>query len=674
MKRSQADRQKLQNNFVRPYTDIPRETIGYGKTYGEHSYNNLPVASREDFLNPSLERVSLGLVRRRALDEVEELGVDRWRTHNPLFSSYIREFDESFDRGIPMDLQYYVSRPGTRHATFEEDVSEAIFPAHADVGSKYVILKGNVGSGKTSLVRYLVERLVPNTIPTSLCIYLDAFRIFHEEGSERKAIEEIFLQATESALTNDHRFFRNKKEYFLRVLENLGYRNLSDPEIFEMGRRLTIRDVVGFLGTIGAVSHLLIVIDNIDENSRAAIQESEAFSFALWRLTNKMTKMVTILVPVRTYTGNIFFAQEIIAEISLPPLNEGDVVRMKLEQVRDAITVAANEFNLPISYTIREKHTSRSAKLSATMTKRGVCDFLIDLSTYLLSSKEPDVLKLLRGLSAGNLRILVSNVYDLISSSKLPFIPLFRRRFLAAHAIEVEDSTPALPYPLVVESLMAIGYPFYDVQCSNVANLFNVNSSGIPNDFQNTLVMTRLLCALLNAPEKTLMFSDLVQKLTLVGYARDYIDQAVQKCLSYGLVTSEHGFRINHFRSSTEILPTSAAELYVHSLLTEPAYLMYACEDTPMPERYIISIQEKDLTGTAYGNKHVRLRSVLNLIDFLKAEEELEKEFLIRRRKIDEQAFLREMGIVHHNRALSIRQLLDEEVKPKIRFLLGETR
>ncbi|MFX0208210.1 MAG: hypothetical protein ACFFDT_19655 [Candidatus Hodarchaeota archaeon] len=604
---------------------------------------------------------------KRALDDIEA-NKDQWLSYNPLFQAYIPQFDETFDRGIPMNLTYYVTRHLEDGRTFEEEMCRILFSTHSNATGKIYVLDGTVGSGKSCLVRYIIQDLLPNIHPGLLAIYIDTWNIFRDKGKERETLETAFLDAVERAVTSESsNLFARQREYFSAALNTLGYENLTEVQIFEMGRKLSVSDAIRFLLDLQKVTHLFIVIDNIDENSHDAIEQGKGFALTLANLVRQnRTKVATILIPLREYCANRFYDTERFAHKVLPTISEADVMRKRFEQLRDVINSSAKEFSHEVSYAryLDAKSGPKVQSMKITVTKNGACDFLQSLIDDVFSIKEPEVLNLLRKLGAGNLKILIGNSYNLFHSVKLPLIPLFERVFIPSEAIEAKDYHNLLPLEVTIECLLAIHYPFYDTNASHLLNLFNATSSTVPNDFQNVLVIPRIVYTLLNSGG--ISYDLLNEKLRDWGYPEPLVKKALAKCLHYGLVNSNHGNQIEHFGPDTVLSATSAADCYLNTLIYEPSYLQYICEDTPMPDKYLIPITDKYLSQASTGSKVLRLEGVKKFINFIEKVEMLERNHVLRQHKIDEQTFLREASIRQNEKGIWLGQALKERVIPEI--------
>ena len=276
------------------------------------------------------------------------------------------------------------------------------------------------------------------------------------------------------------------------------------------------------------------------------------------------------------------------------------------------------------------------------VTKRHACQFLKDLVDEVFE-KEVEFVGFLRDLSDGNLKILVNNVYYLIHSCKLPLAPLFIRRFTPGEAIESKEMEMLLPFWVGCECLMAIHYPFYDVKNSLIMNIFNAASTRAPNTYQNTLVIPRIICILVNFG--SLRYGSLVERLQRAGYSLPFIQAGFDKCMHYGLIDSSHGIKRKDFSNETLVKPSEAARCYITTLMVSPTYLQFVCEDTPMPKEHVVKIHDKYLTQSSYGNKLKRMEGAQKMVRFIEQEEALEREEVLGNRRIDEQSFLFEMSL-----------------------------
>jgi hypothetical protein len=613
--------------------------------------------------------------RRRALDEVEATK-DRWIEHNPLFKSAIPQFDEAFNRGVPLNLDHYVCRQGKEMCQVEEAYCDLFFSTHLNPTGKVYVLQGPVGAGKTSFVRYLTDRVIPARHKNALSVYIDSWQLFTDDGTETAALHKACSRAIENSVTRGPgALFSNQQEFFSAALNFLGYSNLSHSGIFELGRKLEIPDVLKYLFLKTPITHFLFAVDNIDESSLAAIQAGRGFVTELAHLCREYSggqKSSCVLLPVREYTANKFSDTDRFAHKELPPIDEATIISAKLEQARSSIDSIASEFSGEVSFTMNipgsRDQSIRAAQI--TIKKEAICSFLQELAEEIVK-KDHEMLSLLRKLSAGNLKILVGNVYNMLHSTKLPLTELFQRRFIPDEAPELRRplSNSPLKGGRAFECLLAIHYPFYDVAASHLMNVFNVVSSKAPNDFRNTLTIPRLLCLLLNGGRQPKR--DIVAKFSEVGYSEKYVEAAIRKCLNYGLISSDHGFDVEHFQSNTVLWLSTAGEAYLETLIIEPSYLQYVCEDTPMPDQYCIPITTKYRHNRSHGSVEQRLRSILSMIAFLQEEEKMEHQSVVIDKRVDEGGFLFQMSVRRGNHGIRLSQHLKDHIEPKVKTIQG---
>lgn len=161
----------------------------------------------------------------RALDFVEP-EIDHWREFNAMFRNFIPEFDNSFDRGINPDLNCYVFRDGIPpYESFEAEFAEYLFSTHQNSSGKAYMLVGKVGSGKTTLVRYMAEKIFPYHESATMCVYIDTWKLFDDPEYYQDTLETIFKETIEDeVLEGNLSLFENQREFFSYILkEFLGY-------------------------------------------------------------------------------------------------------------------------------------------------------------------------------------------------------------------------------------------------------------------------------------------------------------------------------------------------------------------------------------------------------------------------------------------------------------------
>lgn len=442
---------------------------------------------------------------------------------------------------------------------------------------------------------------------------------------------------------------------------------------------VSIENLIKILLKHPKIDRILVIIDNIDENPADAIITAESFSKKLaraaWRTVQTLkrkgiNKQCSVLMTVREYSTSYLDTVH-FAKKELPSVDGIEILKEKLKQSKEAIASVDRVVSEDVPYTVFDGKEHSLHSMEYKVSKKSTSDFLQRLIEN-IDEKEKEAIKFIIKLSAGNLKIIVENMYFLLHSNKLPLIPLFRRVFTPDHAIESRKKTILLPCELVLECLCAIHYPFYDVKNSNIINIFNAISSRKPEDYQNTLIIPRILALLNN--KGGLRSESIFERLCDIGYDKTYIIEGLNKILSKGLIDTSAGIEVNHFKPDTYIRLSMTGILYIKNLIYNPSYLQYICEDTPMPSRYIVPIEEKYSSSKSSGNISKRLiEAVDNMILFIKEQEEMEKRILLDRYNIVENAFLGEMSVQIKGRSLWLHEAMDEAVNRIVTKISGKS-
>ncbi|HVM60137.1 MAG TPA: hypothetical protein VMV72_04655 [Verrucomicrobiae bacterium] len=584
--------------------------------------------------------------RKRALDAVTNK--QPWKSYNELFRSHTKIYDDVFDRGSAPDLECYVDFRTNEGAVFADILVENMLGLQQpgrEEGRVY-ILRGDVGRGKSIFSRHLVQKFVPDKHPKVVAAYCDAFDIVQcKDFSEFQTnLRDSIVRA---AMDSRPDMFPSECAFFRLLLESKtkGY-SLTDGEIIDRRDKFTVEETLDFLASQQSVVRVLVVVDNLDECSKVTIDLALSFVRNLTQRggTAPRSQKVSVLLPLRGYTVNRYGDTKRFACLDLPEPNYTGVFGRKLEMLRNLIAKDANVYEGIVSPSVfpRSRHEKSIQVIRYQVSPQGAYKFLKDLADYLLVAKqERDFAPLLKGICAGNCKYLVADLYNFLHSCKLPLTPLFGQVFLPEHT---RDMRQVVPTGIAVECLMAIHYPFFDVDDSLICNVFNAANQSAPNSFENTLVMPRVLARLVNAGQP-MQVSRLQQEFKTTGYHHSCVDAAFKKLAKFGLITSSEGHDTETWTAETLISGNSATRTYLEVLLVEPSYLQYVCEDTPMPESYMVSVEDKyggKLIGS--GSKGARLQSVNKFLQFIEEEERLEKEAVIGKRLV-ERTFLNRFGV-----------------------------
>ncbi len=604
-----------------------------------------------------------GFQRIRVLDGVKK-NIDDYLIYNPLFHSYISAFDSAFDRGVAADLDYYITRDQSSGTTYEDELLGILTAEHSNSIGKVYVLHGCVGSGKTTLCRYLAEKHPASFSGDVLIIRADIWPR-EEVGGDQTVLTDLLKDATFEAVQR-FKLYEDKGAFYKTLFSALGFPPASSEEAYRMARDLSAEHLIEALINLKRFKCIVIIIDNIDELSDTTIREAIRFGIRIAQHARGFANMpFTVLLTVREYTVKRFMDQDHFAHKALRPLSAASVMCSKLDHARDEIPKIAKEYSQEVDYVPRGYRPPPPSDMSKriTITKDGACDFLKALSIYITSEKEHDFRDLIVDLAGGNLKFLVGNLYNFIHSCKLPLTSLFRAIFTPTDgSVKISGVFERISSNLALECLMCVHYPFYDVSGSHIINVFNLTGSLAPNNFRNTLSILRLLGFVNNS--ENVSYSEICNILGEYGYEKELIDKAINKCIEYGLVQSEHGRHTGHLTVDSLLSISSSGKMYFRIL--PKRYLRFVCEDTPMPEEFIVPLQEKyipirpSLEG-ADAQKN-REKSAQKFVAFLKYEEELERTYIEDDLGRDWNGYINRVGIDIRGQKMTIANYLDHYI------------
>ena len=614
-------------------------------------------------------------LRRRALDSITNR--QAWKSYNELFRSHTKIYDDVFDRGSAPDLESYVDVRANDGTLFAEKLVENMLglqePGRHE--GRVYILRGDVGRGKSIFSRHLVQKFVPSKHAMVIAAYCDAFDIVQNKSfSEfRTGLRDSLIRSTLTTLSKE---YSDECNFFRAILQekSKGYK-LTDAEILDRREKISIEEILDFLASREIVDRVLIVVDNLDECSKPTIELALSFVRDLTQRgsTAPRSQKVSILLPMRDYTVNRYGDTKRFACLDLPEPNHAGVFERKIDMLSELILKDARTFEGVVSASAfsraRREHSVQSIKYQVSRESSG--KFLKDLAKYLLTAQqEKDFAPLLKNISAGNCKYLVAGLYNFLHSCKLPLTPLFSQAFLPEFAWL--DARQVVPIGIAVECLMAIHFPFYDVDDSSICNIFNAANHDAPNSYENTLVIPKILARLINAGQK-IEFGSLKKELISLGYHQKILEQAFKKIAKFGLVTSSEGYQTEDWSNDTNISPNSATKVYLQTLAIEPSYLQYACEDVPMPDEFVVAVDDKyggKLIGS--GSKEARVRSIRNFLAFLEAEEKIELDAVVRKKRLSEKTFMQRYGINYGGRSIRFSLFIKNCIEPRLKKVSNE--
>jgi len=555
--------------------------------------------------------------RKRALAHINK---DDWLNHNPLFKSFIPEFNSAFNRGSSLNLDYYQDREKNASLMrYEDEICESLFPT--DNNPKLSYLSAKVGNGKTCLCRYITKELNNQN---------DCFAFRVEIGSLKNDTSNIMKLFTNAILKELQKktIVEHKGDFCKKVFCLAGFPDLTSSEMFDRYYNLPYTDIINYIDSLPEVKNILIIIDNIDECSLKVINYCKDFAMRLKNHCTNLDKKYSILLPARGHTARKYFDQKHFADFKLPKIDETELIKKALSQSIDEIEKSIRHYSQPIEYP-KIRGPYKFPSYTVTITNESAKIFfnrLIDTVT----TKESIFWFLCRTLSNKNYKIMISHMYNFIHSCKLPLIPLFNqiwlKDFYYTHDLTVPD---IIPFDLGLETLLASHYPFYDVDISHVVNIFNLKNSTISGDFRNTLITIRLLCFLKNNKHRNIILAEIQEEFSKYGYLRDDVDIAIEeKCFAYGLLDAPNGNHLKDLEGTSEIKISPIGEFYIDILICSDTYLSFMADDTPVPNNFYRDIGKKYEKQKNVDFHKIKKRATSIFIRFVEAEEKLEKNFL----------------------------------------------
>jgi len=587
------------------------------------------------------------LLRVRALSAIQK---EDWLSYNPLFTTYIPVFDECFNRGIPLDINYYVTRKGRAPGTiYEEELCKTLFPTDNTAKFSYLIAK--VGNGKTSMCKHITEKLNTQQTQTSICIYVD----MGLSGKKETNIEPSFRDATFRALKQKG-IVETNGAFCKGVFDYAGFSGMTPNELRFAYETLSYKYIIDYIDSLHDFQKVLVIIDNVDECGNDMINGCKKFAKQLRDHCASLSKSYGILLPLRKHTLKKYFDQEHFADNQLPQMDEIELIKNLFTQNIDKIKVAMNKYSQEMEYP--EIHGPYSyPSIIVTITPESAEMFFHRLIETVGTS---EFWFFVRALSNSNYKFLISNIYNFIHSCKLPLIPLFNQVWLSdfynKHNIQTQEN---IPFNRGLETLLAIHYPFFDEQASHIINVFNLSNMDNAGCYENTLIITRLLCFLKNHMDQQMRLSDIREIFDNYGYL-NVINKAIDKCFEYGLVEASNGTHIDDLTDDSELNISSIGRFYIDILICNNTYLCFMADDTPMPKNVCEDICKK---YHKHGPKDENFPNIIkrasdNFISFIKTEEALEKSFLDGY-QIDYNDFLLEMSICKDSKPQNISEHIE---------------
>lgn len=596
--------------------------------------------------------------RVRALDDLKQ-------NHNLNFITkhVIPSMDRVFNKGnIGIDYNYYIKRENNFEEFFVSKVLSLERKTSDRITCDYSFLVGTVGTGKTTFISYILDKIIIPEYVNVFPFYLDFHLIPKENHYE--LIKERIVKTIVNDIVN--KYFENSEFEFMNdfVNNHLKCNEYLKSEIISIYKNLiSVESILTYIDRTLSINKnltkLLLIFDNIDENSKEVLNSIFYFQNYITNFAHSNFKYIsfTILVVCRNYSMKAFNTRNVEATY-IRPVETNSVIKSKLIEFKESIEFSGEK--------IFEKINSDKQGLEKTIiiSKNFLEKMLENIIDYIFIYDESETISLLQNISSDNLKLLVANMFNLLNSSKLPFLRLIieifeNYDFDNDKLIYQIENRKLLTFDSTFECLVAIYHPYYNVETSLVLNVFNLNNSRTIDDFQNILAIPRLLFLIKNLGQLT--FNLIIAEFNDYNYSNNLIKIAFEKCFEKGLFKTECGVCVDDIdKNIDKIELSSSGNLYINKLISSFIYLQYMCEDTPLESEFLVDIKRKYPVNNSIGELKIRKDSVFKFVEFLIIQEHLELKS-IRNKNKDIQNYLDKFSINVNGNGIMLTSFIKEK-------------
>jgi hypothetical protein len=573
------------------------------------------------------------MIREANLYNLERQGLRRYE-HNPLFYLLTDEFDNAFrERDVDVDYvleNYYIDKRGPRNVTngaIFERFSKRLKIVTSSVslatefsntqGLVYLVI-GKKGIGKTILLNYYSKKVLDtienNKRSKTVAIYLDL---------KNKKSDANFLNRLPGSLMEElfeNVYYKSKMKKYLfepKCIRKLHRRYEIISEDNRLVERMldkkeeSIDCLFRFLKSEGYT--VVVIIDNIDDFGVPYVVS----------IIDKCREMkdkynAKCIVAVRDYWTP---AQLEIddSELCSIHLSEPDVKEIIKKRLNAIDTDSAS----------KELHFVYDDDKPIVLTSSDIIDSFHRIVEDLMGTPS-EILNKLFKLTNYDVREFLRNLYYFFHSPYLYSRPNFNKALL--DKIRETDKNLSIPRPRqthffdYLEGFMTPHALCYDIHESKIFNIF-FHKFEYPEGFNymNTLIFVRILQIV---PETCNYISkeDVISQLKSIGYYDEKaIVNAISKLLKESLLESPDG---KGYKDVQKLQMSEKGEIYLNTLVLELKYLLYVCDEVPMPSEYRVDVYKKfgdEEIPLQMGNLSLKLESVIKFINFLEREEDEEK-------------------------------------------------
>jgi energy-coupling factor transporter ATP-binding protein EcfA2 len=484
-------------------------------------------------------------------------------------------------------------------------------------GMVYFLL-GRKGSGKSTELVHFAEKYKNNS--NVLVIYLDLRTKKTDNDFQSNLHRKIYDEIYEKITLNELAFSKYITEPKYAKQLKPAYKHLSNHGISEIMLYNKKELITSFFDWLKKENKIIyLIFDNVDDWSIKSVQT------AIDVCTDFKNKLkVKALIALRDYwtprnlrlTDKNYaslllskpdFFEVINKRLSLAIPGEKDDIAVILLREGGRIELTHNEIKGVYLHLIREIH--ENSTLQNTLFNLSNC----------------------------NLREYIKCIFYFFHSvhlnNKNYYYNLLTEKVNAHSTVKYKLDTPrAIQFHDFIEHNMAIHSLCYDTKSSWIFNVFyHTHEYAVGEEFRNSLMFLRIIQNLSRGASRNKDI--MIEKLECLGYPKTAIRNAFEKLFIEDFIESPEGVDIDEV---TEIYLTIKGHTYLTKVLMEYAYYLYLSDVIPFPNKeecgyeYRVNVIRKYGKGPiGKGDLDEKIKSVLNLIKFLKTEEELEESMVL---------------------------------------------
>jgi len=572
----------------------------------------------------------------------EEVDFVEWITSNLLFSDNVHIFDRVFKNAVWLDEKYYVEHPIGSGETYEDYLARALFSTHETGNDRIYILTAPVGFGKSEFCRHLSRKTIPQKYPKSVSVIIDCFdRLTGGENEFDGLQRDVANELIDKILKHQSFPFERMSELGAAAYKHITNGDTLDDssKAVEFVRSLSLIELIRFVvneKVSDKDTAFLIVFDNIDECSSEAFTNVKSIASIIADASQEGTGKSCVLIPMRDYTVRATDTTQ-YPNSMLPPLRIDIAALKRLEMLKEELEKGGIDTRTDSPSAVATVDSSKHwLGASPTIVVHDPLEiakyFLLKISSPKSSEMRDDFIADIVKLSGANNKTVFLNLYYMFHSCKLNLVDVIKYTWSRDDSIDAKElksrfMASRLSGAFMYDLLMAVHTPFFDYKTSLIPNLFSTRVSGRESTFRDTLVNIRILGYIFHKRRVPLL--EVENFFERHGFSKTHhIHEALNLMFETGLLMPDFGISISDLSPESElILSDPTGEYYFETVMLDKRYIEYVFDDVYMDKKYIVPIKDRYQKGKSGGNLRVRDTFFEKVVQFLKSEEQAEKEF-----------------------------------------------